>query len=65
MKTAIVNLKTIVSGDWRLPFAHGDTIVMDGGRIVHVGTADASMIEACDVVIDADGAVAISGYSPA
>ena len=36
MKTAIVNLKTIVSGDWRKPFANGDTIVCDAGRIVHV-----------------------------
>jgi len=26
MKTAIVNIKTIVSGDWRKPFAKGDSI---------------------------------------
>ena len=61
MKTAIVNLKTIVTGDWRKPFANGDTIVSDGGQIVHVGTADAKLIEGCDVVIDADGAVAMPG----
>jgi enamidase len=61
MKTAIVNLKTIVSGDWRKPFVNGDTIVMDQGKIVHVGTADARLVESCDVVIDADGTVAMPG----
>jgi enamidase len=61
MKTAITNLKTIVSGNWRQPFASGDTIVMDGGMITHVGTADAKALDACDVVIDADGATAIPG----
>jgi enamidase len=61
MKTAITNLKTIVTGDWRKPFADGDTIVMAEGRITQVGTADAATLEACDVVIDADGTVAIPG----
>jgi enamidase len=61
MKTAIVNLKRIVSGDWRQPFVAGDSIVMDGGRIAQAGTADARTVEACDVVIDADGATAIPG----
>jgi len=61
MKTAIVNLGVILTGDWREPRAPGDSIVMDEGRIVHVGTAAASQIAACDVVIDADGAVAIPG----
>lgn len=61
MKTAVTNLKTIVTGDWRQPFAKGDTIVMDAGTIVSVGTADAKTLEACDVVIDAAGTVAIPG----
>ncbi len=61
MKTAIVNLGTILSGDWRAPFAAGDSIVMDGGKIVLVGTVEASQVASCDVVIDADGAVAIPG----
>ena len=61
MKTAVTNLKTIVSGDWRQPFANGDAIVMDGGKIAHVGTIDAKALDACDVIIDADGAVAIPG----
>src|ERR1700719_4717796 len=61
MKTAIVNLGAILSGDWRAPLASGDSIVMDEGKIVLVGTAAASQVESCDVVIDADGAVAIPG----
>ena len=39
MKVAIVNLGQIVSGDWRDPFAAGDTIITEGERIVSVGTA--------------------------
>src|SRR3954468_8118863 len=61
MKTAIVNLGAILTGDWRDPVATGDSIVMDGGKIAHVGTAAASQITQCDVVIDADGATAIPG----
>ena len=61
MKTAIVNLGVILTGDWREPVAAGDSIVMDAGKIVHVGTAAASQIAQCDVVIDADGATAIPG----
>ncbi|MFN3657328.1 MAG: amidohydrolase family protein [Pseudolabrys sp.] len=61
MKTAIVNLKTIVTGDWRKPFANGDTIVCEAGKIVHVGTADAKLTDSCDVVIDAAGAAAMPG----
>jgi enamidase len=61
MKTAVTNLKTIVSGNWQQPFVTGDTIVMDGGKITNVGTVDAKALDACDVVIDADGATAIPG----
>jgi enamidase len=61
MKTAIVNLKTIVTGDWRNPTAPGDTILMEAGKITSVGTATPGAVEACDVVIDADGATAVPG----
>ena len=33
MKVAIVNLGQIVSGNWRDPFAAGDTIISEGERI--------------------------------
>ncbi|MDC7785084.1 amidohydrolase family protein [Rhodoplanes sp. TEM] len=61
MKTAITNLGLIVSGDWREPFVAGDTIVMEGGAIVHVGGADADAMEGADVVIDAGGTTAMPG----
>src|ERR1700754_827438 len=61
MKVAITNLGTIVSGDWHAPFATGDSIVSDDGRIVSVGTASSAAVEAADVVIDAGGMTAIPG----
>ena len=61
MKTAIVNLGTIVSGDWRAPFASGDTVIAHDGRIASVGTASPADVDACDVVIDAGGMTAIPG----
>ncbi len=61
MRTAIVNIGTIVSGNWKSPFVAGDTIVMADGRIESVGTAGAAAVESCDVVIDAGGTTAIPG----
>jgi enamidase len=61
MKVAIVNLGQIVSGEWRNPFAAGDTIIVDGERIASVGSASAQAVAAADVVIDADGMTAIPG----
>lgn len=61
MKTAIVNLGLILTGDWRDPVAPGDSIVMEDGRIVSVGTAATSQVANCDVVIDADKAMAMPG----
>jgi enamidase len=61
MKVAVVNLGRIISGDWRKPFAEGETILIDGETITSVGTASAGATEAADVVIDADGMTAIPG----
>jgi enamidase len=61
VKVAIVNLGQIISGDWRAPFAAGDTIISEGERITHVGTAAVSAVEGADVVIDAGGMTAIPG----
>ena len=61
MKVAIVNLGTIISGDWRAPVAAGDTIITEAGHIVAVGTAPADAVERADVVIDAGGMTAIPG----
>jgi enamidase len=61
MKTAIVNLGTIVTGDLARPVRGGDSIIMADGKITAIGTVSAADVEACDVVIDADGTVAIPG----
>lgn len=60
LRTAVVNIGTIISGDWRQPFVAGDTIITEGGRITFVGTAAAD-VESADVVIDAGGTTAIPG----
>ncbi|MBB6307235.1 amidohydrolase family protein [Xanthobacter tagetidis] len=61
MRTAIVNLGRIVTGDLSAPVTPGDGILMADGRIEAVGTLGAAAVEACDVVIDAGGATAIPG----
>ncbi len=61
MKTAIVNLGRILTGDWRAPYAQGDAILMEDGKISAVGSVSAAVRESCDVVIDAGGTVAIPG----
>ena len=61
MRTAIVNLDKIVTGDWRDPFAGGDAILMEDGKIAKVGTVSAVDTDSCDVVIDADGMTAMPG----
>jgi enamidase len=61
MRLAIINIGTIVSGDWRTPLVQGDTIITLDAKIEIVGVASASEVSACDVVIDADGATAIPG----
>jgi enamidase len=59
MKTAIVNIGTIVSGDWRIPFVEGDTILCADGLIAEVGSG--IDVGEADVVIDAGGATAVPG----
>ena len=61
MRVAVKNLATIVSGDWRDPYAEGDSIVMDNGLIEMVGGSDSATLDGCDVVIDAGGATALPG----
>lgn len=61
MRTALVNIGRIVTGDWREPVAVGDCIVCDGSAIAHVGAADNGALAGCDVVIDAAGTTAIPG----
>lgn len=61
MRVGLVNLGTIVSGDWRAPFVESDAPVAEEGRLAAVGAAGAAAIERCGVVIDAGRATAIPG----
>jgi enamidase len=61
MKTAIINIGQIVSGDIQATLTSGDAILMDGENLTKVGQISEKDIEDSDVVIDAGGAVAIPG----
>src|SRR5690606_11675800 len=52
------NLGRILTGDRAQPRPPGDTIVMEGGRIVGISSGE---VGDCDVVIDAGGAMAMPG----
>jgi enamidase len=58
MKTLIVNIGQIVSGDVALPLLDGDTIAIDDGLIAAVGRG---LDGDADTVIDAAGATVIPG----
>jgi enamidase len=62
MRTAIVNIGTIVTGDVGRPLIEGDTVVMADGLIESAGTASAAAVESCDVVIDAGGTTLTPGF---
>ncbi len=61
MRTAVINLARIISGDWRAPFVDGDSLLCDSGRIVKVARVSDAELKDCDVVIDAGGAIATPG----
>jgi enamidase len=58
MKVAIFNISKILSGEIAAPVTGGDTIGMDAGKIVSVGSDNALD---CDVTIDAGGMMAMPG----
>ena len=59
MKTAVINIGRILTGDLAAPVASGDTVVMADGKIVSVGTGGKT--DDCEVVIDAGGCMAMPG----
>ena len=61
MRTAIVNLGGVCTGDYLNPLIQADGILMDGGKITTIGTLSAAEVEACDVVVDAGGTIAAPG----
>jgi enamidase len=61
MRTVIINLGIIVTGDLKTPFAEASGILMHNGRITAIGTLSSAQTAGCDVVIDAAGCTAIPG----
>lgn len=61
MKTAIVNLSRIMTGDLDQPVAAADSVLCVDGKIAEIGSLSAASVAAADVVIDADGAMVMPG----
>ena len=61
MRTAIVNIGVIVTGDLKSPVGPGSDILLENGMISEIGTLSSDKVAACDVVVDAAGATAIPG----
>jgi enamidase len=61
MRTAVVNLGRILSGEWRDPFVAGNAVLCEDGKIIKAGSVSDDELGTCDIVIDADGATAIPG----
>ncbi|MBX9750261.1 MAG: amidohydrolase family protein [Roseococcus sp.] len=61
MRTAIINIGGIATGDLAAPLREGEAILMEAGRIMRIGTLDAAALESCDVVVDAAGTLATPG----
>lgn len=59
MRVAITNVATRLTGDIAAPVAPGGTILIDGETIVDVDHK--GPLDACDVIIDADGMMAAPG----
>jgi enamidase len=62
VKSAIINLGCIVSGDWRKPLVDGDSILIDGDKISKVGSVADADLNDCDLVVDANGVTACPGF---
>jgi enamidase len=61
LRTAIVNIGVIVTGDLKSPVGSGDGILLDHGVIAEIGTLSSDTVAGCDVVVDAAGTTAIPG----
>jgi enamidase len=61
MKIALVNIGTLISGDWRAPFMDGDCLLMHNGVLEAVGSVDNAEVEHADLVVDVGGMTVIPG----
>ncbi len=60
-KIALVNIGSIISGDWREPFIPGDALYMADGVIKEVGSVSSENLAAADMIVDVDGMTVIPG----
>lgn len=61
MKTAIVNISKIMTGDLEQPVVAADGVLCVDGKIAEIGSLSAAAVAGADVVIDADGAMVMPG----
>ena len=61
MKTAIVNIGQILSGDWQHPMTSGNSILLEGEKISKVGVLEITDVQNSDIIIDAAGTIAAPG----
>ena len=61
MQVSIKNLSKIVSGDFNDPFVDGDTIIVKDGLIKEIGDVSEKKIKESNVIINANGSIAIPG----
>ncbi|WP_174735222.1 amidohydrolase [Mesobacillus harenae] len=61
MKSAIINIGRIVTGDLHNPFINNaELIVMEAGKIIHIGN-DNTKLQDCNIVLDANHSTIIPG----
>lgn len=61
MKTVIINIGQVLTGDLADPVQPGGAIAMQDGKITAIGSVSDAVVDAADVVIDAGGTLAIPG----
>lgn len=60
-KTIIKNIGTLVSGDFSNPLLEGDTLVIENGKILQVGSWKDCQVEGAQKIIDAKGSTVVPG----
>lgn len=60
VKTAIINIGKLVTGDLQNLVSQDNCVVMENGVITHIGNQDIDLSD-CNIVVDADGATLIPG----
>ena len=62
MKCVIKNIGQIVNGSWQTPFTEGSMVACEDGLIDFIGEERTDLIEAAEVVINANGTTLVPGF---